>query len=131
MKKSELIQIIKEEIQNTLQEVEYTTKAFDVLDEVGKFFIVTKPSKDSTKEDIMFESDVFHFANQIRGGLKFEDVLGIYKQKSDANRRATEVLKEYESQLEELKTHMDEFRKSKKDIEDKKSKTKELINKLK
>jgi hypothetical protein len=131
MKKSELIQIIKEEIQNTLQEVEYTTKAFNVLDEVGKFFVVTKPFKDSTKEDIMFESDVFHFANQIRGGLEFEEVLGIYKQKSDANRRATEVLKEYESQLEELKTHMDEFRKSKKDIEDKKSKTKELINKLK
>jgi hypothetical protein len=131
MKKSELIQIIKEEIQNTLQEVGYTTKAFNVLDEVGKFFVVTKPSKDSTKEDIMFESDVFHFANQIRGGLKFEDVLGIYKQKSDANRRATEVLKEYESQIEELKTYMDDFRKSKKDIEDKKSKTKELINKLK
>jgi hypothetical protein len=59
MKKSELRQIIKEEVESIVNETR--TKDFEVKDEIGKFFVVTSPYKDSTKEDILFDSDVFHF----------------------------------------------------------------------
>jgi hypothetical protein len=129
MKKSELRQIIKEEVESIVNETR--TKDFEVVDEIGKFFVVTSPFKDDNKEDILFESDVFSFANQVRGGLKFEEVIGLYKNKSDANRIATEALKERDSQLDELKSSMEEFRNHKTETEDKKSKAKELIQKLK
>lgn len=128
MKKSEFRQIIKEEVESILNEIH--TKNFEIIDEVGKFFIVTTPTKNSTKEDILFESDLFYFANQVRGGLKFDEVLGIYKNKSDANRIAIESLKERDAHLDELKSSMEEFRNHKKETEDKKSKAKELIQKL-
>jgi hypothetical protein len=55
----------------------------------------------------------------------------MYKNKSDAGRTATMVLKERDMQIDELKSSMDEFRTSKKDIDEKKAKAKELIQKLK
>jgi hypothetical protein len=79
----------------------------------------------------MFEADAFKFADKIKGGLKFENVLGMFKNKSDASRTATEALKARDTQIDELKTSMDEFRTSKKDIDDKKAKAKELIQRLK
>ena len=131
MKQSQLRQLIREEIQNTLQEKKFNTDSFDITDDIGKFFIVTKPNKKSTIDDVVFESDVFHFANQIRGGLTFEEVVGIYKQKSDARRRGTELLKEYESSLKEIETSMEEYRTLKKDIEEKRKLAKEKIQSLK
>ena len=110
---------------------EAITKNYDVVDEIGKFFVVTKPDTKSTKEDILFDADAFIFADKIKGGLKFENVLGMFKNKSDANRTATEALKSRDTQIDELKTSMDEFRTSKQDIDDKKTKAKELIKKLK
>jgi hypothetical protein len=130
MKKSELRQIIKEEVESIVNETRTSTKDFEIKDEIGKFFVVTSPFKNDTKEDILFESDVFSFANQVRGGLTFEEVLGLYKNKSDANRIATEALKERDTHLDELKSSMEEFRNHKKETEDKKSKAKELIQKL-
>jgi len=129
MKKSELRQLIKEEVESIVNETR--TKDFEVKDEIGKFFVVTSPYKDSTKEDILFDSDVFHFANQVKEGLSLHDVIGLYKNKSDANRIATEALKERDTHLDELKSSMEEFRNHKKETEDKKSKAKELIQKLK
>ena len=40
----------------------------------------------------MFESDVFHFANQVRGGLSMEDVYGLYKDKNKATQAAKSLL---------------------------------------
>ena len=57
-----------------------------------KFFVVTKPSKFSTLEDILFESDPIHFANQIRGGLRETEVFGFYIQKNNAEHIAKELL---------------------------------------
>lgn len=128
MKKSELRQIIKEEVESIVNEIR--TKDFEVKDEIGKFFVVTSPNKDSTKEDILFESDVFHFSNQVKGGLSLDNVMGLYKNKSDANRIATEALKERDTHLDELKSSMEEFRNHKKETEGKKSRAKELIQKL-
>ena len=122
----DLLNEIEEKQMTSIDEAET-----NMVDEIGKFFVVTSPFKDDNKEDILFESDVFSFANQVRGGLKFEEVIGLYKNKSDANRIATEALKERDSQLDELKSSMEEFRNHKTETEDKKSKAKELIQKLK
>jgi hypothetical protein len=128
-----LITLLNEiEEKEVVSEADFTTKSFDVKDEVGKFFVVGKPrSKNATMEDIVFESDIFHFANQIRGGLKFEDVIGLYKQKSDARREGMEALKAYQSQLKEMEDAMEAFRTTKKDIEEKKKVAREKIEKLK
>jgi hypothetical protein len=127
-----LIDLLRENLEEETMEVkEAITKNYDVVDEVGKFFVVTKPDTKSTKEDILFDADAFKFADKIKGGLKFENVLGMYKNKSDASRTATEALKARDTQIDELKSSMDEFRTSKKDIDEKKAKAKELIQKLK
>jgi hypothetical protein len=129
-----LIDILKENYEieeSSIEMKEVITKNYDVVDEVGKFFVVTKPDTKSTKEDILFDADAFKFADKIKGGLKFENVLGMFKNKSDASRTATEALKARDTQIDELKSSMDEFRTSKKDIDEKKAKAKELIQKLK
>lgn len=130
MKLLDLLNEIEEK--EVVGEAEFSTKSFDVKDEIGKFFVVTKPrSKNTTIEDIVFESDIFYFANQIRGGLKFEDVIGLYKQKSDARREGMDALKAYETQLKEMEDAMEAFRTTKKDIEEKKKTAREKIEKLK
>ena len=127
-----LIDLLRENLEEETMDIkEAITKDYDVVDEVGKFFVVTKPDTKSTKEDILFNADAFTFADKIKGGLKFENVLGMFKNKSDASRTATEALKARDTQIDELKTSMDEFRTSKKDIDDKKAKAKELIQRLK
>ena len=132
MKLSQLRQLIKEELEEIVQERKFSTELSNVEDEVGKFFVVTKPkNKDTTIDDIVFESDVFYFANQIRGGLNFEDIIGFYKQKSDARRVGTEALKEYEMQLKGIEDAMSEFREAKKGIDEKKKAAREKIEKLK
>ena len=70
-------------------------KNFDNVmeDQVGMFWVVTnKMSDDDTLMDILFESDVFHFANQVRGGLSMEDVYGLYKDKNKATQAAKTIL---------------------------------------
>ena len=130
MKLNQLRQLIKEELE-AIQEKEFSTKSYEIDDEVGKFFVATKPkSKKATIDDIVFESDVFHFANQIKGGLAFDDVIGIYEQKSDARRKGTESLKEYDAQLNEMEDAMNEFREAKKGIDDKKKVAREKIKSL-
>ena len=131
MKLNQLRQLIKEELE-AIQEKEFSTKSYEIDDEVGKFYVVTKPkSKKTTIDDIVFESDVFHFANQIKGGLAFDDVIGLYEQKSDARRKGTESLKEYDMQLKEMEDAMNEFREAKKGIDEKKKAAREKIEKLK
>ena len=118
MKKSELRQLIREEIENITQEV------YEPIDEMGKFYIVEKPRQGCKKEDIMREATAFD-------EIVKENTIGIYKQRSDANRAATEAIKEYETQLQELEGQMEEFRKHKSELEEKKKKAKETITRLK
>lgn len=103
----------------------------NMVDEIGKFFVVEKPKrKDDKVDDIVFESTVTYFANQVRGGLNEKDVLGIYKQKSDARRAATEALKEFETTLKEMEDAMEAFRGAKKDIEEKRKTAAEKVKSL-
>ena len=127
-----LIDLLRENLEEETMEVkEAITKNYDVVDEVGKFFVVSKPGTKSTKEEIMFEADPFSLAERVKNGLAYENIMGMYKNKSDASRTATEALKARDTQIDELKSSMDEFRTSKKDIDEKKARAKELIQKLK
>ena len=119
MKRSELRKLIKEELEATLQE-----EANEPTDEIGKFYIVEKPTHNSQKDDIMKEVTCFD-------EIIKERTLGVYKQRSDANRRATEAIKEYETQLKELETSIEEFRAHKSELENKRKNAKEFIYKLK
>lgn len=66
-----------------------------IEDEIGKFWVVTKPTPVSLLIDIVFESDVLGFANQVRGGLdEKNEVYGIYKNKDKAETIGKRLLKD-------------------------------------
>ena len=120
----DLLNEIEEKEVNQIGEAETS-----VVDEIGKFFVAKKPSSKNDKtEDLVVESSVLDFASN---GFDNKTIIGIYKQKSDARRAATEAIKEYETTLKEMEDAMEEFRSAKKDIEEKKKLAKEKINKLK
>jgi predicted nucleic acid-binding Zn-ribbon protein len=118
MKLTDLRKLIKEELANIQEE------AHNPVDEIGKFFVVNKPKKGMTKENMVKEATVFD-------DIKREETLGVYKNKSEANRLAGEALKSFEDQLKEVETSMEEYRNAKKAIEEKAKETKEKINKIK
>jgi len=95
-----------------------------VVDEVGKFFVVKKPKKGMTKEDMVSEATVFD-------EVKIDEVKGVYKNRSEANRMANESLMEYEKQIKEMEDAMNEFRTMKKEIEEKRKAAAEKIKSLK
>jgi hypothetical protein len=107
---------------NEIEEAEVQTN--EVIDEIGKFFVVKKPSKGMSKDDIMMEATVFD-------EIKMDEIKGCYKQKSDASRVATEAIKEYESRMKEVEDAMEAFRSAKTEIEEKKKDAKEKIQSLK
>lgn len=61
-------------------------------DEIGRFWVVTRPSRDSEVIDICFESDILYLANQIRGGLKEIDIIGFYRNEKKATDRAKKLI---------------------------------------
>jgi len=127
MKLLELLNEIEENEATKIEEVET-----NMVDEIGKFFVVEKPkSKEDTTEDIVFESTMTYFANQIRGGLNEKDIIGFYIKRGDANKAAKEAIEAYETNLKEMEDAMEAFRSAKKDIEEKKAAAKEKIQKLK
>ena len=121
-----LLDLLNEVEQKEKPTVKYDAKEepTSVIDEVGKFFVVKKPNKDSKKEGMVYEATVFD-------EIKMDETKGVYKNKSEANRHATEALKEYDMQLKEMEDAMEAYRSAKKDIEEKKNSAKEKIQKLK
>jgi len=120
----DLLNEIEEKEMDQIGEAETTA-----VDEIGKFFVAKKPSSKNDKiEDLVVESSVLDFASK---GFDNKTIIGIYKQKSDARRAATEAIKAYETTLKEMEDAMEDFRSAKKDIEEKKKLAKEKINKLK
>ena len=109
---------------NPIEEAETTT-----IDEIGKFFVAKKPtSKNDKVEDLVVETSVLDFASK---GLEPKKLLGIYKDKMSAKNKASEAIKAYEVQLEEMEEAMNDFREAKKSIDEKKKLAKEKIQKLK
>ena len=121
-----LLDLLNEVEQKEKPTVKYDAKEepTSVIDEVGKFFVVKKPNKDSKKEGMVYEATVFD-------EIKMDETKGVYKNKSEANRHAAEALKEYDTQLKEMEEAMEAYRSAKKDIEEKKNSAKEKIQKLK
>ena len=121
-----LLDLLNEVEQKEKPTVKYDAKeeSTSVIDEVGKFFVVKKPNKDSKKEGMVYEATVFD-------EIKMDETKGVYKNKSEANRHAAEALKEYDTQLKEMEDAMEAYRSAKKDIEEKKNSAKEKIQKLK
>ena len=117
MKKSELKYIIKEALEATTMEM------VEPIDEIGTFMIVKKPKKGMAMEDMMQEVSIYD-------SIMKEEIIMATTNKSAARKRAKEALKEYEMQKTALKNEMEGYRSAKKDIEEKKTKAKELINKL-
>ena len=107
----------------------------DVVDEIGTFFVVEKPNpeykEENTVEHKVFESNMLKFFNQVRGGLKEENIVGFYIKRGDANKAAKEAIEKFESDFEEMKEAMEDFRSAKEEIEKKKASAKEKIQKLK
>ena len=127
MKLLDLLNEIEEKETKQIDEVK-----IDMVDEIGKFFVVEKPkSKQDTTDDLVFESTMTYFANQIRGGLNEKDIIGFYIKRGDANKAAKEAIKAYETNLKEMEEAMNDFREAKKVINDKKAAAKEKIQKLK
>ena len=123
----DLLNEIEEKQMTSIDEAET-----NMVDEIGKFFVVEKPkSKGDTTEDLVFESTLAYFANQIRGGLNEKDIIGFYIKRGDANKAAKEAIKAYESNLKEMEDAMNDFREAKQVINDKKAAAKEKIMKLK
>jgi len=86
----------------------------DVEDEVGSFYIVEKPGTKSTVEDIVVEcSDIAYFANQVRGGLKLEDIKGVFVKETKAKKLANKLIKERDDKREEVKKAAEAYKKMK------------------
>ena len=63
-----------------------------VIDELGKFWVVTLPTEHSELEDIYFEADIFRMQLQFLGGLKKDEIVGIYKNHNKAKKHAEKLL---------------------------------------
>ena len=112
MKKSEIKKILKENITDWLKErnipeadsgdMAYTEKAKvkenKIEDQIAEFYYVTKPTKESSVEELVKSGDVFEFA---MSGLTREDISGIYKSEGRAKSAANKVIKERDIKLKE------------------------------
>jgi len=99
--KNEAVKAAKE-IKESLQDnVDPTTAALGIDDQLGSFFIVQKPTKDSTVENIVAEGDLFTIANLFKRGLDFDNVFGLYKTADKAQRIGERLISEMRKQMRE------------------------------
>jgi organic radical activating enzyme len=142
MKKSELKQLIREAIEEVKPKVEeeVINEGFaPETDEVGSFWVVEKPSTSATLDDICFECEnVMYFARQIAGGLKPEDVKGVFTKEAKAKKLAEKLLKARDAKKEEVKQAAEAYKKMKEEtlakvqeyMKNKKA-TKQVVDELK
>ena len=116
MKKQELKKLIKENITDWLSErsqqneansgdMAYTEKTpvkekvVKIEDQIAEFYYVTKPTKESSVEELIKSGDVFEFA---MSGLTREDISGIYKSEGRAKSAANKdsFVDDYEQAVE-------------------------------
>jgi organic radical activating enzyme len=142
MKKSELKQLIREAIEEVKPKVEeeVINEGFaPETDEVGSFWVVEKPSTSATLDDICFECEnVMYFACQIAGGLKPEDIKGVFTKEAKAKKLAEKLLKARDTKKEEVKQAAEAYKKMKEEtlakvqeyMKNKKA-TKQVVDELK
>ena len=142
MKKSELKQLIREAIEEVKPKVEeeVINEGFTPeTDEVGAFWIVEKPTTSATLDDICFEcKDIAYFANQVKGGLKPEDIKGVFVKEAKAKKLAEKLLAERDKKKDEVKQAAEAYKKMKQEtlakvqeyMKNKKA-TKQVVDELK
>jgi hypothetical protein len=114
-----------ESIYESLESADLKEEEYKPVDEIGKFFVVSKPKKGMiNKNEMVYEATIFD-------EIIKEETVGVYKNKLDAGREATLKLKEFEEKLKEIESAMNEYRDSQKDIDAKKEKARNLILKVK
>jgi len=64
------------------------------VDEIGKFWVVTRPRPTSEMVDILFETNVTGMMLQARGGLEPSDLAGVFKSKAKATDMAKRLIEE-------------------------------------
>lgn len=105
MKKTELIQFLKEETKKILQESKYSSflkKKSDTIDEVGKFHVIKKPTEGSLSEQIVFESDIFDLHEKLtNGSLMREDIAAVVYKENRAMKRGESLIREFDKGLKE------------------------------
>lgn len=62
------------------------------MSKISNFWVVTKPTKQSTLIDILFQSDMKRMQNQFLGGLKSSDIIGIFTTKTESEKVAKMAL---------------------------------------
>ena len=119
MKKQELRKLIKENITDWLsernipetEEAPVKEKKITIEDQIAEFYYVTKPTKESSVEELIKSGDVFEFA---LSGLTKEDVHGIYKSEGKAKTVANKLIKERDLQLKKpikkVKTNLSKWK---------------------
>ena len=117
MKKSELKQLIREAIEEVKPKVEeeVINEGFTPeTDEVGAFWIVEKPTTSATLDDVCFKCDnVMYFARQVVGGLKPEDIKGVFVKEAKAKKLAEKLLAERDKKKDEVKQAAEAYKKMK------------------
>lgn len=66
-----------------------------MIDEVGKFWVVTDSTKDSELKDICFQKNVIGMMTQAKGGLEEHEVRAIFKNKAKAEKFAKKEIDEW------------------------------------
>ena len=119
MKKSNLKQLIKEALEAETLEMK------EPYNEIGEIILVMKPKKGMSMDNMIRPASIFDT-------IDMNEIAGAYmaSNKTAARKHAKEALKEYEAQKEALMKEMEDYRKAKTEIEEKKNKAKELIMKL-
>ena len=59
---------------------------------LGKLWIVTKATKSSTLEDVLYQATPYELALQIKGGLEPDEIIGWFDNASEANQIALQEL---------------------------------------
>jgi len=85
-------------------------------DDVGRFFVVTNPTKGSTSENIMFESDVFNLSEKISQGLDVSTIKAIVKKEGAARKVANGFLKERMGAIKSAKNKAQSFKNLKDEV---------------
>lgn len=62
------------------------------VDEVGRFWVVMKPTEHSSVGDILFDTTLSGFVIQAYGGLRQDEVHGIYRDSAKARSVAENLL---------------------------------------
>ncbi len=99
--KNEAIKAAKEIKEALAEGIDISTDSMGVEDHLGKFFIVQKPTKESTVETIVAEGDLFTIANLFKRGLDFDNVFGLYKTFEKASKVGGRLISEMQKQMRE------------------------------